>query len=281
MEYTTSERILVAEFSKHIIESLKEGSLSEEMIVDSEILPVIIKLLLIYFYILESFEPLTYEEIKDLAAMAYLSIVAIILKRSDAATAADNIWERYKPRFIRHMVIRNDIINDAFSKYELYNTRLDIGDGISIPLSREGFIEEYNAIYPFGYPNCWRDCISAINKIAKCVVPSTIFYRRPVAFCVCLLIKAGKYDISDMSKKKLEQFIRTNFKDEKTGKPIASAQRVVNTLLGYDSRIENEKAMLNYNKNEKWEFKEDNFNHMKKFFPDDYNRALEMVKKLK
>lgn len=103
--------------------------------------------------------------------------------------------------------------------------------------------------------------------------------RRPVAFCLCLLYKAGKYDISKMTKKRLEQFIKETFKDEKTGTAKTSAQRVVNTLTGYDIRFKNEKAILSY-KDKKWKFQDDNFEYMTKSFSDDFNKALEIFNKL-
>jgi len=96
--------------------------------------------------------------------------------------------------------------------------------------------------------------------------------RRPVAFCVCLLYKAGKYDITQMKKTNLKEFISINFNG-------ISAQRVTNTLLGYDRRFENEKAVF-YFKNT-WQFKDDNYEIMKKTYPDDFKRGEELFNKLK
>lgn len=109
----------------------------------------------------------------------------------------------------------------------------------------------------------------------------TDFLRRPIAFCVCLHYEAGEYDISSMTKEKLKKYITDNFKDN-TGTPIASAQKVVNTLLGYDLSKEKEKSLLSYSdKTKSWRFRDDNYKYMIETFPDDYNKALKMFERFK
>jgi hypothetical protein len=106
--------------------------------------------------------------------------------------------------------------------------------------------------------------------------------RRPVAFCICLDHLSGKYDISKMTKKRLIKYIENNFKD-KTGHPIASAQKVVGTLCGYlrvntNPEKDKEKTIFSYdNKTKSWSFVLGNYNYMKSTFPDDYKRALEIL----
>jgi hypothetical protein len=58
---------------------------------------------------------------------------------------------------------------------------------------------------------------------------ASAFLRRPVAFCICLLYKSNKYDITTMTIQSLKKFIDDNFKNEKTGEPLSSSQKVVRT----------------------------------------------------
>jgi hypothetical protein len=104
--------------------------------------------------------------------------------------------------------------------------------------------------------------------------------RRPVAFCVCLLYKANKFDISTMTKRGLENFIKEHFKDEGTGLPITSAQKVVHTLTGYDLRFKGEKAIIYY-RNKCWKFNEENYSDMIDDFDNDHKKALELFEKFK
>jgi hypothetical protein len=97
--------------------------------------------------------------------------------------------------------------------------------------------------------------------------------RRPVAFCICLLYKVGRYDIDKMTKNYLQEFVRLNFRN-------VSAQRIVNTLCAYDLRFEKEKAVFYYN-NKTWQFLDDNFEYMKKTYPEDFNKGQELFDKLR
>ncbi|MEI6050060.1 MAG: hypothetical protein WCS03_14250 [Bacteroidota bacterium] len=115
------------------------------------------------------------------------------------------------------------------------------------------------------------------KKVDRLPKNENINLRRPVAFCICLLYKAGKYDISTMTKKRLEKYVGNNFKE-------VSAQKVVNTLLGYGLSNKKEQATFIYDSNINnswWEFMEESFDTMIKSFPDDYNKALKMFEKFK
>lgn len=99
--------------------------------------------------------------------------------------------------------------------------------------------------------------------------------RRSVAFCVCLLYKAGKYDIERMTKTRLNKYVGDNFKN-------VSEQTVTNTLLGYDLSKQKDKALFKYSERTKsWNFQDDNFDYMIDTFPDDYNKALKLFDEFK
>jgi hypothetical protein len=111
--------------------------------------------------------------------------------------------------------------------------------------------------------------------------PKQDHLRRPVAFCVCLHYLSGKFKISGMTKEGLKEYIRENFKDKKTEVPIASVQKVANTLCGYLQDKEKEKAPFYYDSRKKeWQFKEDNFTYMKEAFPEDFLKAEKLLKEL-
>jgi len=103
--------------------------------------------------------------------------------------------------------------------------------------------------------------------------------RRPVAFCVCLAIKAGKFDISTMSKRKLERFIRDSFKDENP-----SVRNIVNLLCDYETSRKERNGILIYDEyfNKKgWELQEEIFKNETEKFPDDLKKALEIFERFK
>ena len=242
MKNTDSEIIAIAEFNKHINESLKDGSLFEEVYTSRTYL-MAQKLLLVFIAI---FEPLPFEEIKELALMSFFSLASIINKRSDCAVEADNIWAKYKPRFTKYLIIRKDIINDGLLKYDLNKTKLDIGNGINVPLNRKAFIEKYNTINPLGFPNCFDDFITAIKKIANSFqvqgLPKPIKAKKTYrsltrARAVCLLLSQLHKDKlpidlkqilnfdkgnGTMSKKKIKEFIGIRWPERENGEKQSS-----------------------------------------------------------
>jgi len=104
------------------------------------------------------------------------------------------------------------------------------------------------------------------EKVNECL-------RRPVAFAICLLYINGKYDIAQMTKDNLKKFISLNFEN-------ISAQRVLVTLLNYDNRFKNEKAVFWY-EDHSWQFRDDNFNYMKETYPEDFKKGTELFNTLK
>ena len=98
--------------------------------------------------------------------------------------------------------------------------------------------------------------------------------RRQVAFCIYLLFKSKRFDISTLNRNSVKIIVDNNFKG------IASDITVKNTLFGYDLDKGNEKAFFNF-KGRRWEYQEDNFNYMINNFPNDYKKALEMIEKFK
>lgn len=97
--------------------------------------------------------------------------------------------------------------------------------------------------------------------------------RLSVAFCIYMLYKESKFDISTLSKNAIYEIVRNHFKG------FASAITIKDTLLGYNRNVE-EKGFFKY-EHRKWIFRDDNFNYMKNLYMDDYNKGLEMFEKLK
>jgi len=112
-----------------------------------------------------------------------------------------------------------------------------------------------------------------------------ISIRRAVAFCIYILYDSEKYDILDMRQSTIKEIINNDFSDN-TGKPLAGVQTTTDTLLGFRANGRpKEKALFIYDEyadgRKGWEKLPENFEEMIKMFPDDYNKALELLERFK
>jgi hypothetical protein len=161
--FSASEKIAVFEYNKFIHKSIQTGLLDNN-IYDSRIYLASQRALLVFILVLD---PLTYKEIKELALMTINSVVSIVSENTDLAREADSIWDKYKNRFAKYMAFREDIIKSGFINYDLKKTQLNIGNGITVPISYKAFLEKYNTSNPVGFPGNFDDFISAMNKIGQ------------------------------------------------------------------------------------------------------------------
>lgn len=170
MNYSEYEKLAIDELRKEVDYSINEGFLSKGFLKSN----LYYKCEHFLQFIINILAPISDQEIKELSLMAFKAFVFIKAKNEALDNDINSTWDKYRETFLINFKVRiGEIIKYGYIGYELQETTLTIGDGLTVPLNPKAFTEMYQAIDPVGFPKCYKEYISAMKKIERNLRDST------------------------------------------------------------------------------------------------------------